>query len=95
MRTSSLLPRKMAAHWSQWAPSPRRGGAGFEEATVASSVASERHCSTAEPKSEPQRGEDEAEDENDDADDAGRDHGDEDDQQPHVRAREKEHTAHE
>ena len=46
-------------------------------------------------KSEPQRGEDEAEDENDDADDAGRDHGDEDDQQPHVRAREKEYTAHE
>eukprot|EP00966_Prymnesium_polylepis_P192701 4466505-Prymnesium_polylepis.1 len=32
----------MAAHWSQWAPSPRRCGAGFEEATVASSVGSER-----------------------------------------------------
>jgi hypothetical protein len=46
-------------------------------------------------KSESQRGEDEAVDENDDADDAGRDHGDEDDQQPHVRARENEHTAHE
>ena len=46
-------------------------------------------------KSKPQRGEDEAVDENDDADDAGRDHGDEDDQQPHVRARENEHTAHE
>ena len=66
-------------------------------AASANSKSSEKtnHCSTAEPKSEPQRGEDEAEDENDDADDAGRDHGDEDDQQPHVRAREKEHTAHE
>ena len=46
-------------------------------------------------KSESQRGEDEAVDENDDADDAGRDHGDEDDQQPHVRARENKHTARE
>ena len=41
-RTVSLLPRKMAAHWSQWAPSPWWGGAGSEEATVASSIASER-----------------------------------------------------
>eukprot|EP00966_Prymnesium_polylepis_P320757 7377131-Prymnesium_polylepis.1 len=35
LRTSSLLPWKMAAHWSQWAPNPRRGGEGFEEAIVA------------------------------------------------------------
>ena len=46
-------------------------------------------------KSESQRAEDEAVDENDDADDAGREHGDEDDQQPHVRARENKHTARE
>ena len=40
-RASSLLPWRMAAHWSQWAPSPERGGAGFEVAVVATSVASE------------------------------------------------------
>ena len=42
LHASSLMPWKMATHRSRWAPSPRRGGAGLEEATIASSVANER-----------------------------------------------------